>query len=185
MILYGPHASAILAGLDAAFCTLQFSGRRRIIWFNIAVMSLSIFIAGSLVTLVFGELAPQATDLGTLAMAAGTLALIHFALNSGIVSVVTALRRGEGLLQTWKNSYLWTWVSYMAGAVAASLVIKLSRGHLILRIHIVVPILTITYFTYKVYLDRVDASNRPAEQMADLHLRTIEALAIAIDAKMK
>src|SRR5262249_60534382 len=45
------------------------------------------------------------------------------------------------------------------------------------------PILMITYHTYKVYLDKVRTSMSHAEEMADLHLRTIEALAIAIDAK--
>ena len=46
-----------------------------------------------------------------------------------------------------------------------------------------VPILTILYFTYKVYLDKIETMNRHAEQLSDLHLKTIEALAIAIDAK--
>src|SRR5947209_4025238 len=46
-----------------------------------------------------------------------------------------------------------------------------------------VPIAAIMYFTYRVYLDRVETSDRHAEQINELHLRTIEALAIAIDAK--
>jgi diguanylate cyclase (GGDEF)-like protein/putative nucleotidyltransferase with HDIG domain len=46
-----------------------------------------------------------------------------------------------------------------------------------------VPILTIGFYAYKVYLDKVESSNNHAEEMAELHLRTIEALAIAIDAK--
>ncbi|HEX8087321.1 MAG TPA: diguanylate cyclase, partial [Blastocatellia bacterium] len=70
-----------------------------------------------------------------------------------------------------------------AGAVTACLVIKLITVISFYAFIISVPILTITYFTYKVYLDRVETSNQHAEQMADLHLRTIEALAIAIDAK--
>ena len=45
------------------------------------------------------------------------------------------------------------------------------------------PIFAITYLTYKNYLDRVQVSMNNAQEMADLHLRTIEALAIAIDAK--
>jgi diguanylate cyclase (GGDEF)-like protein/putative nucleotidyltransferase with HDIG domain len=48
---------------------------------------------------------------------------------------------------------------------------------------IAVPILAITYLTYKNYLDKVQVSMTHAQEMADLHLRTIEALAIAIDAK--
>jgi hypothetical protein len=43
--------------------------------------------------------------------------------------------------------------------------------------------LYLTYRTYKVYLGRIDDERRHVEAMADLHLATIEALALAIDAK--
>ncbi|HET9530534.1 MAG TPA: HD domain-containing phosphohydrolase, partial [Blastocatellia bacterium] len=86
-------------------------------------------------------------------------------------------------IKTWTESFLWTSISYFAGAAAACLIVKLISVVSFFAFIIAVPIVTITYFTYKVYLDKVDSSNRHAEQMADLHLRTIEALAIAIDAK--
>ena len=43
--------------------------------------------------------------------------------------------------------------------------------------------LYLTYYTYKVYLGRIDDERRHVQEMADLHLATIEALALAIDAK--
>ena len=43
--------------------------------------------------------------------------------------------------------------------------------------------LYLTYRTYKVYMGRIDDERRHVEEMADLHLATIEALALAIDAK--
>ena len=43
--------------------------------------------------------------------------------------------------------------------------------------------LYLTYHTYKVYLGRIDDERRHVQEMADLHLATIEALALAIDAK--
>ena len=43
--------------------------------------------------------------------------------------------------------------------------------------------LYLTYYTYKVYLGRVEDERRHTQEMADLHLATIEALALAIDAK--
>ncbi len=43
--------------------------------------------------------------------------------------------------------------------------------------------LYLTYYTYKVYLGRIDDERRHVAEMADLHLATIEALALAIDAK--
>ena len=41
----------------------------------------------------------------------------------------------------------------------------------------------LTYHSYKVYLGRVEDEQRHTQEMADLHLATIEALALAIDAK--
>ena len=43
--------------------------------------------------------------------------------------------------------------------------------------------LYLTYRTYKVYLGRIQDQQRHVQQVSDLHLATIEALALAIDAK--
>ena len=40
-----------------------------------------------------------------------------------------------------------------------------------------------TYRTYKIYLGRIEDEQRHVQQMSDLHLATIEALALAIEAK--
>jgi diguanylate cyclase (GGDEF)-like protein/putative nucleotidyltransferase with HDIG domain len=183
VLLYGTHPSVILAGVDAAICSLQFKSRRTILWVNVAVMSISVFISGTAINLIFGDLGARSASLSHLFVAAGILALLHYMLNSGIVSIVTAIRSGKEFIKTWKDSFLWTSISYFAGAAAACLIVKLISVISFFAFIIAVPIVTITYFTYKVYLDKVDSSNRHAEQMADLHLRTIEALAIAIDAK--
>jgi diguanylate cyclase (GGDEF)-like protein/putative nucleotidyltransferase with HDIG domain len=116
-------------------------------------------------------------------MAAGLLALVHYIINSGIASVVFALRRRVSIAAAWKESFLWTSLSYFAGSIAACLIVKLIEIVSFYAFIIAVPIAAITYFSYKVYLDNLEASNRHAEQVAELHLRTIEALAIAIDAK--
>jgi diguanylate cyclase (GGDEF)-like protein/putative nucleotidyltransferase with HDIG domain len=183
VLLYGTHASVVLAGLDAAVCALQFRERRRMILFNGAAMSMSIFAASSTVTLTFGELRALASEPGRLVLAAGMLALIHLVLISGMMSVASAQKNARSLIDSWKESSLWTSVSALAGAASACLIVKLITVISFYAFIISVPILTVTYFTYKVYLDRVETSNRHAEQMAELHLKTIEALAIAIDAK--
>jgi len=183
MLLYGTHASVVLAGLDAAVCALLSRERRRMILFNGAAMSMSIFAASSMVTLAFGELRPLASEPGRLVLAGGMLALIHLVLISGTMSVASAQKNARSLIDSWKESFLWTSISALAGAASACLVVELITVISFYAFIISVPILTITYFTYKVYLDRVETSNRHAEQMAELHLKTIEALAIAIDAK--
>ena len=46
-----------------------------------------------------------------------------------------------------------------------------------------VPLLAVTYWTYKLYYERLNAKTREAEEISRLHLATVEALATAIDAK--
>jgi diguanylate cyclase (GGDEF)-like protein/putative nucleotidyltransferase with HDIG domain len=183
VLLYGVAPSVVLAGLDAAVSSLHYPNRRRVMPFNVAVLSLSIYVSGTLMTLVFGDLRLLGPDLSKLILATESLALVHYVLNSGMVSVVSALRYGKNLIRTWHEAFLWTSITYFAGAIAAALVVKLIAVLSFYAFIIAVPILAITYLTYKNYLDKVQASINHAEQMAALHLRTIEALAIAIDAK--
>ena len=182
VLLYGTHASVILAGLDAAACALQFRERRRVILFNAAAMSLSIFAASTSVAFTFGERS-FASAPGTLVLAAGMLAFIHLVMTSGMMSVASAQQNTRSLVDNWRESILWVSISALAGAASACLIVKLITVISFYVFIISLPILTVTYFTYRVYLDRVETSNRHAEQMAELHLKTIEALAIAIDAK--
>src|ERR1044071_8408088 len=183
VLLYGVGPSVVLAGVNAAVCSLHYPNRRKVIPFNAGVMSLSVFISATVATKVFGNVRELEPDPARLILAAELLALIHYVLNSGLVSVVSALRNKKDILKTWQESFLWTSVSYFAGAVAACFVIKLITFISFYSFIIAVPILAITYLTYKNYLDRVQVSMNNAQEMADLHLRTIEALAIAIDAK--
>jgi len=183
VLLYGTYASVILAGLDAAACAIQFRERRRMMLFNVAAMSLSIFAASSAVSLTLGDLEPLAADPGRLIVAAAILAFVHLVLSSGAMSVTSAQETPRPLIEKWKESFIWASISALAGAACACLIVKLITVISFYAFIISVPVITITYFTYKVYLDRVETSNRHAEQMAELHLKTIEALAIAIDAK--
>jgi diguanylate cyclase (GGDEF)-like protein/putative nucleotidyltransferase with HDIG domain len=193
LMLYGVMPSVVLAGINGLACSLKYPNKRRVMPFNVAVMSLSIFVSGLVVNGLFpaeahvaGQLLPAAethTSFSHLLLMAETMALTHYLVNSGLVSIVNALRGKKSLLKTWRESFLWTSITYFAGAVAACFVVRLLAVISFYAFILSVPIAAITYFTYKVYLDRVQSSMTHAEQMADLHLRTIEALAIAIDAK--
>ncbi|HET9531060.1 MAG TPA: diguanylate cyclase, partial [Blastocatellia bacterium] len=183
VLLHGVTPSVVLAGANAAVCSLHYSNRRKVLPFNIAVMSLSVFVSSTIVTLVFGDLTALSSNISQLILAAELLALLQYLLNSGIVSAVNALRDRRNIKKKWRESFLWTSVTYFAGAVAACLIVKLIESISFYSFITGVPILAATYLTYKNYLNKVQASINQAEQMVDLHMRTIEALAIAIDSK--
>jgi diguanylate cyclase (GGDEF)-like protein/putative nucleotidyltransferase with HDIG domain len=194
LMLYGVTPSVVLAGINGLACSLKYPNKRRVMPFNVAVMSISIFAAGVVTNSLFSpeahvlgdQLLPAAethTSFGNLVLLAQTMALTHYGVNTSLVSIVNALRDRQKLLRTWHQSFLWTSLTYFAGALAACVIVRLLTVISFYAFIISVPVAAVTYFTYKVYLDRVRSSMAHAEQMSDLHLRTIEALAIAIDVK--
>jgi diguanylate cyclase (GGDEF)-like protein/putative nucleotidyltransferase with HDIG domain len=182
-LLYGTHAAVVLAGLEVAARALGSRDRRPTLLFNSAAMSLSIFVSSASVTFACGAPGLLAADSVRLVIAAGMLAVVHSLLHSVMMSAAAALKEARSVFATWRASLLWTSISAVAGAASAYFIVKLITVASFYAFIISVPILAVSYFTYKTYLDRVETSNRHAEQMAELHLKTIEALAIAIDAK--
>ena len=89
----------------------------------------------------------------------------------------------QSLVTVWNENFLWSAPSYFVGAVAAAVATwAIMTSGIWLAISAIAP-LYLTYRTYKVYLGRIDDERRHVEEMANLHLATIEALALAIDAK--
>src|SRR5262249_60797299 len=83
----------------------------------------------------------------------------------------------------WNENFLWSAPSYFVGALASAVAASvIARGGSWMASLAAAP-LYLTYRTYKVYLGRIQDQQRHVQQVSDLHLATIEALALAIDAK--
>ena len=87
------------------------------------------------------------------------------------------------VFKVWNENFFWSAPSYFVGAGVAFVAkwAVLSFG-IWIALLLCAP-LYLTYRTYKVYVGRIDDERRHVQEMADLHLATIEALALAIDAK--
>ena len=62
------------------------------------------------------------------------MALVHYAGNSGIVAIGQALKTGEPIWQTWRKHYLWTSITYFAGAITAAVIAGLVKSNWLFRI---------------------------------------------------
>ena len=111
-------------------------------------------------------------------------ATTYFVVNTLAIATAIALSTKQPVLRIWNETFLWSAPSYFVGAgaaaIAAWMVIGLSAQWIT---PLVLAPLYLTYRTYKVYLGRIEDEQRHVREMADLHLATIEALALAIDAK--
>ena len=152
---------------------------RPIQWlFNLANLALSISAA----ELVFhSKIAAGIGFRWPLLMAAA--ATTYFAFNTISVSGIIAMTEGRNPVHVWKECYLWAFPYYLLGALIACGVSAINRmvgwefGLLAF------PIVYWIYRSYRTYLGRLEAQKKHAEEIAALHLRTIEALSLAIEAK--
>ena len=78
----------------------------------------------------------------------------------------------------------WLSLNYFGGVSVAALLVS-ARSIDINTIGIILPLLVITYLTYKTSLARLADAQRHIAQVNDLYLSTIETLAMAVDAKIK
>ena len=107
----------------------------------------------------------------------------YFLANTIPVAVVISLTEGKPLRRTWTDCYFWSFPYYLVGAAIAGLVHALNRWVGWQASFLVLPIMYWIYRSYHLYLGRLEDEKRHVEEMASLHLRTIEALALAIEAK--
>jgi diguanylate cyclase (GGDEF)-like protein/putative nucleotidyltransferase with HDIG domain len=110
-------------------------------------------------------------------------ALLFFVVNTGGIALVISLTERSPLRKTWHNCYFWTFPFYLLGASIAWIVSIVSRQVKWESSTLLLPIVYFIYRSYRVYLGRLEDEKKHVEDMAGLHLRTIEALALAIEAK--
>jgi diguanylate cyclase (GGDEF)-like protein/putative nucleotidyltransferase with HDIG domain len=187
LFLHGVEAGTLLAAVAGYGASVRCAKTGRSYAINIAAVALSVFVAGSATQWIGGlrlyELTQQPARGGRFVLALGLAALLYYVVNTVAIAVVITMRTGEPLHRVWADGFLWSAVSYFAGAFAAGLTLFVMQLAGFYGVVVLVPALALTYFSYRKFFDKVEASGRHVRAMADLHLATIEALAMAIDAK--
>jgi diguanylate cyclase (GGDEF)-like protein/putative nucleotidyltransferase with HDIG domain len=107
----------------------------------------------------------------------------YFVTNTVPVGIVISLAEQKPFRKVWSQCYFWSFPYYLVGAGIAGLVSYVNHYVSWQTSLLVLPVVYWIYRSYRLYLDRLQDEKRHVEDMAALHLRTIEALALAIDAK--
>jgi diguanylate cyclase (GGDEF)-like protein/putative nucleotidyltransferase with HDIG domain len=114
-------------------------------------------------------------------LATATLAL--FLLNTLPVALVIALSEERNFRAVWRECYFWSLPYYLGGAAAAQALSYANRFIGWPTVLLTGPVLYLIYRSYRLYLQRLEDEKKHVEEVSSLHLRTIEALALAIEAK--
>ncbi len=119
----------------------------------------------------------------TMPLALLVATVTQFACNTVAMSVIIGLTENKPARQVWHDTYRWTFPYYMVGAAIAGLISYLNSHIGWQAALLLLAPIYVLYRSYLLHLGKLEAEKKHAEQVSNLHLRTIEALALAIGAK--
>ena len=174
LLLYGGPAAIIAAAIEGFFSSLRFNKKPQTVLFNAGCSALSILVTSGVMTFCFGNfvLLPKNPFSAGFIIAVCTMALVHYASNSGIVAIGTALKTSQPIWQTWRTHYLWSSLTYFVGASAAAVISALVAHIGISAFVITLPIIGIVFLTYQTYLKNVENAAAQADQ-AEKHVKEL------------
>lgn len=172
----------LVIGLASTFGQFYWKPARRVklvqLVFNLSQVTLSSTVSygtyGIILTHAYHASRPLALLIAT---------VVYFACNSVAMSTIIGLTESKSIGKVWIESYSWSLAYYLVGAAAASLIGFLNQHIGWQSSLLVLPPIYLIYRSYRLYLGKLETEARMAEQASKLHLRTIEALALAIEAK--
>ena len=113
----------------------------------------------------------------------GVTACMFFLMNTIPVAAAIGMTEHKSLTRIWYDCYFWCFPYYLGGASIAWILSVFSRQTHWHASLVLIPVIYFIYRSYRTYLGRLEDEKVHVEEMAALHLRTIEALALAIEAK--
>ncbi|MGP0075547.1 MAG: diguanylate cyclase domain-containing protein [Bryobacteraceae bacterium] len=173
---------ALFIGCSAILMQCLWNYRQRPKWhqvlFNLGSMAITVLAAGKVWhsgILMRGRLEPALLLVST--------STVFFLLNTFPVAGAIALTEHRSLRQVWRECYIWSFPYYLLGALIVAAGSAVNRHFGWQTALLGIPVVYLVYRSYYLYMGRMEDEKKHAEEMAALHLRTIEALALAIEAK--
>ncbi len=191
VIMLGVPA-AIVLGVADSFVSSHRTTKRVTSWIGApAMMAASVFVSGHAFYITLSSYAHiETVPLGITSVLSAELlvplavmTVVQYMLNGFSVATMCALKNRRSIWRFWLDGYLWTSWTFIAAAIAAGLIYVSITKFGFLYVVFGIPVIAVTYATYKTYFERVNEKTREASEMSRIHLATVEALATAIDAK--
>lgn len=188
VFLFGPAAGMIIALLDALIISLRVGKTAwqpfRIL-FNCSAVALASNAAGQIFFWVGGiqPFSIEPSPLSRILLPLFLCSLTYFFLNSWLVTIALSLEKRRPPFAVWRDNFLWLSVNYLVGGSVAGLLVTYSREIDLTTLGIIVPLLLVSYLTFKTSLGRIEDANQHLKRVNKMYLSTIETLAMAIDAK--
>ena len=186
VLWFGPAVAIFIVALESFVGTLWLHGENRAparTLFNISAAVTAIFVAAHIFEFLKPPTDAVHPNVQGLLLPVLFLALCYFVINSLLVATALGFEHHASPFRLWWRNFLWLGLSYLVGGSVAVLLVAYSPQIELGALGLILPLLVITYLTFRMSLGRVEDANQHVSQLNELYLSTIETLAMAVDAK--
>jgi len=188
VLVFGPAGGTLTVVLDALVISLWMKREKRTltrVLFNATAPAIALRVAGEAFFLLSGA-EPGHIDrneVHRLIAPSFVFAFLYFLINTALVAVALGFERRESPFRIWWTHFPSVSITYFVGASIALLIAAYSDGVNPTVLSIIVPLLVISYLTFRTSMGRLEDATRHVSQVNDLYMSTVETLAMAVDAK--
>jgi len=167
LILRGPHATMIVGAVSGWSQTTLNSRSPNPLFrtlFNMSILVLTVEAAGQVYQRLGGH---EDADLAALVMPLVGMALTYFFVNTVPIAFAIALTTNQSAWRIWKSDFASSAPSYLLGAIAAAVVIKVTQrsGYSLTLLLTAAPL----YLTYKMYRAGRESEARQGASLEAAH----------------
>jgi diguanylate cyclase (GGDEF)-like protein len=184
LLILGPFDATLVATASAwTQCTFRMRQKNPLhrTLFSMAGLAVTMQVAGLVYTALKSG---QGTVLYGLVLPLGATTLVYFMLNTTLVALAIALSTRQPLLKVWQENFQWSAPSYLVGAATAGVFkVLYDQGTYYWWLALIVIPAYLTYRSYRLFIQRIENEQAEVKSVSAVQLATIEALALAIEAK--
>lgn len=187
-LLFGPSVGTLTVVLDSLAMSFWLRKSRRSttrVAFNAAAPAVAYWSAGTLF-FALANIGPgqiQHRPLSTLVFPLFVFAATYFFTNTGLIAVAVANEKHLPASAVWIEHFPAFGINYFVGSSVAVLLVTYAPRIDLTLLSVIVPLLLVSYATFRSSIGRLEDATRHVSQMNEMYLATVEALAMAVDAK--
>lgn len=185
-LLFGPGAATVAVVADSAVVCARNKNRRSYqLAFNVAEPAISVWVSAQLFYQV-AEVQPlfgRKADLYSLLVPLVAFAMAYFVLNGLLTAKAIELETKVTPQQFLRSNAPHLALNFGVSLFLLVLVVSNADNLTFASLGIVGPVLALSYYSSKTTMQAVQKSNEHLSQLSAMYLSTVEALAMAIDAK--
>ena len=190
ILIFGPAIAALVTTVEACMSTWksrQLVNTPQKALFNIFQLPLITFTTAHVFYFAWGSAAPLQPDgiegVVSLFIMVGLTGVLYFWLNATTISLVIALVTGQSLRRTWHESFFSAALTNFAEACSSVVIFLNFHEAALIAAGVALPTVIVIFYAYKTNMNRIHEAREHVEEVNLLYHSTIEALAMAVDAK--